>query len=389
MESSPLLKLAERYIADRTNVRPTIQELREHPEIFDALSKEMNVALVTLNNFIQAESVGDEDRTKFVNAASLRDALRDEKLPTLLSLGADRSLKTVKTGVGTFKFADELMRRGETGGQEPKWSFHQQGTGENLTSWLMLEIYGKFTERHSDRIALLEKGGFTVVLALEEMIARYREAMPKLFESVKGWYDVSEGFSQELVGDLQAEPMEQASLKERTPFQGKVRLLRHEDLEPIRPILEDWIRDRDTGELLPREVQEDLDLMYESLHGRNKRRYFVAEDTNGDVIGVIGHLPPTDRMRQFARGKKTAEMVNMYVAKSERAGRGVGRALFRSLEERLRKEEYDEVVWNSGPRYLPTAWRFYNNLPGVEQTGVAERLYGDADAMVWRKTLKN
>lgn len=380
------IQFAERYINERTNIEPTLSELRERPELFDSLVKELNVAVVALDNFLQAETMNSQDQQTLQNTKITRDTLVRDKLPTLLALEQDASFGTLRTGVETFKFTDELMRKGELGGSEPKWEFHKQMQGEPLAAALMLEIYGKFIERKFPQVAALEKGGFTIVLALEEMIGRYHEAMPHLFEAVKGWYSEDEGFSKELVDYVQ-KIVSEKTIPPCGEFRGTVRPIQTPDLVSLKPILETWIHDRQTGALIPEEVGENLSYMGESSHGHGDRQYLVAQDLDGSVIGVIGYLKPTEPMQSFTKTARPVEMVNMYVDKEHRAGRGTGRALFRALEKQARAQGHSEIVWNSGPRYLKTAWRFYNSLPGVEQAGVAERFYGNSDAMVWRKVL--
>jgi ribosomal protein S18 acetylase RimI-like enzyme len=175
--------------------------------------------------------------------------------------------------------------------------------------------------------------------------------------------------------------------KERAPFQGIVRPLKDEDLEAIRPILETWVRDSGTGQILPEEVEEDLEFMRKSVRSENPRSYLVAEDTDGTAIGIVGFMPPSDRMKEFAITPNPAELINAYVAKESRAGRGVGSALVRGLEMTAKTKGHTEIVLNSGPRYQKTAWGFYDQLPGFQRVGIAEKLYGDRNAPVWRKIL--
>lgn len=381
------IQFAERYINERANIEPTLAELRERPELFDSLVKELNVAVVALDNFLQVETMSSQDQQTLLNTKITRDTLVRDKLPTLLAIEQDASLGTLRTGVETFKFADELMRKGELGSSEPKWEFHKQMNGELLAAALMLEIYGRFIERKFPQVADLEKGGFTIVLALEEMIGWYHEAMPHFFEAVNGWYSEDEGFSKELIEHTQRILSKKVEPNERGEFRGTVRPVQTSDLSSLKPILETWIHDRQTGTLIPEEVREVLGHIGNAAFRRGDRRYLVAQDVDGSVIGVIGYLPPTKSMQQFAMTNRPVEMVNLYVAQEHRSGRGVGLALFQGLEQQIRSEGYTEVIWNSGPRYLKTAWKFYNNLPKVVQAGVAERLYGNNDAMVWRQVL--
>ncbi|MBI4057915.1 GNAT family N-acetyltransferase [Candidatus Microgenomates bacterium] len=176
--------------------------------------------------------------------------------------------------------------------------------------------------------------------------------------------------------------------KERPLFQGSVRELRLDDLDSLRPILSTWIKDRDTGETLPDEVEEDLQIMGDSAQGKNDRQYFVAEDVNGKMIGVIGFKNPDPRMLDYCKTSNPAELVNAYVRVDQRAGKGVGRALITKLEEEARKKGFTEIVLNSGPRYKDTGWGFYDKLPGYQRVGVAVGYYGEGgDAPVWRKEL--
>lgn len=171
-------------------------------------------------------------------------------------------------------------------------------------------------------------------------------------------------------------------------FDGTIRELRESDLESLKPILETWVRSRNTGELIPGEVVEDLQRMRESCQVGNDMTYFVAEE-GGVVIGVIGMKPPSERMREFSTTGRPIELVNAYVAKDHRAGRGVGRALIAKLEEEARGRGYTEIILNSGPRYEHTGWIFYDKLTGFERIGIAVKLYGDdGDAPVWHKILK-
>lgn len=177
-------------------------------------------------------------------------------------------------------------------------------------------------------------------------------------------------------------------LKERPSFDGKVRALRVEDLGKLRPILATWVKDRETGESLPDEVEKDLLVMKNSVEGKNDRTYLVAETKEGEVIGVIGFKTPDSRMVPFTKTSRPAELVNAYVSSEHRKGSGVGRALVAKLEEEATKKGHTEIVLNSGPRYKETGWGFYDRLEGYQRVGVAEKYYGEGgDAPVWRKVL--
>ncbi len=179
---------------------------------------------------------------------------------------------------------------------------------------------------------------------------------------------------------------------ERTGFKGTVRDLKRGDLPFLKPILETWIKDRETGEPIPEEVEEDLQIMADSIDHKNDRTYVVAENSDGEVIGIAGFKTPDPRMIPFTQTPNPAELINAYVKSDERKGRGVGRALVAKLEEEARANGYTEIILNSGPRYKDTGWPFYdklvNDIDRYKRVGVAVGYYGEGgDAPIWRKIL--
>lgn len=177
--------------------------------------------------------------------------------------------------------------------------------------------------------------------------------------------------------------------KEMEPLPVIVRRFRRDDVKALRPILSAWIKDRDTGEFLPDEVEEDLQIMLDSIYGRADRTYLVAEVFGrNEVVGVIGLKKPGKEMLKFTTTRKPYELVNAYVKPQERGGRGVGRALVKGLEETAKELGATEIVLNSGPRYKDTGWGFYDKQEGYSRVGVARNYYGEGgDAPVWRKEL--
>lgn len=171
-------------------------------------------------------------------------------------------------------------------------------------------------------------------------------------------------------------------------FPGIIRLLRTEDIPQLKPILETWIRDRETQEPLPDEVASLMDAMGKSIDGENDRVYLVAQAPDDQVVGVVGFKNPDATMLSFAKTHNPAELINAYVAEDQRGGKGVGTALVRGLETEARSRGYTEIILNSGPRYKNTGWGFYDRLSGYERLGVAEKMYGEGgDAPVWGKAL--
>lgn len=171
-------------------------------------------------------------------------------------------------------------------------------------------------------------------------------------------------------------------------FNGTVRPLQREDILQLKPILETWLKDSTTGEILPDEVAEDIEYMSRSLEGRNQREYLVAETAEGKVVGMIGLSPLKQALQEFVKTERPIELVNAYVDKDYREGRGVGSALVNKLTERAKEKGFTEILLDSGPRYEHTAWGFYDKQPGFQRVGIAKDLYGPGgDAPVWQRLL--
>jgi len=170
-------------------------------------------------------------------------------------------------------------------------------------------------------------------------------------------------------------------------FTGTVRLIRAEDIPQLQPILETWIRDSATHQLLPDEVNDVIKAMQESMEGKNDRVYLVAEGLDGQILGTVGLKNPDQLMRSFAKTDRPAELINAYVSKEQRGGKGVGSTLVKNLEAQAVARGYTEIVLNSGPRYKESGWGFYDRLPGYERGCMVENLYRSGPAQVWSKTL--
>ena len=167
-------------------------------------------------------------------------------------------------------------------------------------------------------------------------------------------------------------------------FTGVIRLIREEDIPQLQPILETWIRDSKTHELVRDEVAGLMEAMRLSIDGKNDRVYLVAEASDKQIVGVMGFKNPDDTMRAFAKTHNPAELINAYVAQR---GTGVGTTLIRGIEAEASMRGYTEIILNSGPRYRETGWDFYNNQPGYEQVGFVKGMYKTGDAPVWSKVL--
>ncbi len=167
----------------------------------------------------------------------------------------------------------------------------------------------------------------------------------------------------------------------------KIRDVKAEDIPSLNRILQVWIRDSETRESLPAEIQSIIDGILASTKIASDFHYIVA-DIKESVVGVIGLRPVQDEdMRKLSLTDKPAELINAYVDEKLRAGKGIGKALLKGLEEKALKMGYKEILVNSGVRYKDTAWEFYTRMYG-EPVGFIENKYGDGkQAPVWRKML--
>lgn len=167
-----------------------------------------------------------------------------------------------------------------------------------------------------------------------------------------------------------------------------------DDLTKLRPILEHWVRDRNSGEIISSEIDSILSQVDAQLHGDHSRYFVVAEEVvddepTGKLLGVMGMQDASEAMRPFTSSPtnpNAAELVNAFV-EPEARGRHIGRFLRRFLEAHARQLAFDEIIVNSGPRYKETGWPFWIASYG-DPVGVAKELYGPGgDAMVWHKEL--
>jgi GNAT superfamily N-acetyltransferase len=174
-------------------------------------------------------------------------------------------------------------------------------------------------------------------------------------------------------------------------FQGDGRTVSLSDLAALRPILEFWLRDRDTGDPLPDEVNKVLRNVEASIERpRPTEMYFlVAEDENRQVVGLMGFTKPDKDMRAFTSrvDANPVELINAYIDEEQR-GSGAGTALADGLEHIAREAGFTEVLVNSGPRYQESGWPFWDKRYG-EPVAIQRDLYGPGgDAPVWRGSLE-
>lgn len=187
---------------------------------------------------------------------------------------------------------------------------------------------------------------------------------------------------------VREQPTRETPVNHESRFNGTVRSAEERDLIPLRPILETWVRDRNTKLVVQDEITRILEAVRESARGENDIVYLVAETSEGEVVGMMGLRQPEERMLAYTSTPLPAELINAFVHKDHRGGRGVGHALVNGLERIARARKHTEIVLNSGPRYQLSGWSSWNRLFG-NPIAVAANYYGEGgNAPVWRKELK-
>lgn len=168
----------------------------------------------------------------------------------------------------------------------------------------------------------------------------------------------------------------------------RIRRLQTSDLEHVKPILEHWIRDCDSGEPVPEEVTEDLAAIRATIGTTAKEGFIVIVDESDIACGVMGlktldaNIEKDRYLIALCQGTSPCELINAYLDPGKR-GHGLGRELVRGLIALAREFGYDEMLVNSGRRYRETGWGFYDKLFGARR-GVHIGRYGEGrDAPIW------
>lgn len=161
-----------------------------------------------------------------------------------------------------------------------------------------------------------------------------------------------------------------------------------ESAEQLRdPLLVSCVRSHFTNEVIVEEIDEIIGNVRESVENPDAVRYYaVARTGSGMVVGMMGLAPPEEPLKPFVTTDNPIEIVNAYVAKGMR-GLDIGSLLLRHLLNKAEREQYEQVLLSSGPRYEKTGWPFWDKQFG-ESIGVLENRYdGCVDAKVWGKLL--
>ncbi len=168
-----------------------------------------------------------------------------------------------------------------------------------------------------------------------------------------------------------------------------------EAIDELIEVAKQWVRSNVTGEIETEEIEEIRNRMVGSLETHaesNGYHYFMVRNEMRKAIGFCAIRNPEPQMEPFKSTPThhSAELVNLFLDDSYRR-RGIGYQLVLYTLEQARIRGYDEVIWNSGPRYKSTSWDFYRQFAG-EPVGSAYARYGftpegiPINAPVWRKT---
>lgn len=169
--------------------------------------------------------------------------------------------------------------------------------------------------------------------------------------------------------------------------------LRESDIPQLQPILETHVRDRFTGEIITKEVEEIKSHMRGGVDEyRRKRKYLVARDETGKVWGCMAYATPDpDMVKHFGieNPDNEAELLNAFVSAEVFRGGGVGKKIFEAICKDAKENGRKNLFIHSGPRYKKS-WGFYDKMCG-ENHGLIIAKYGYApdgtpnDAMTWKK----
>lgn len=166
----------------------------------------------------------------------------------------------------------------------------------------------------------------------------------------------------------------------------------NEDIKKLEPILRQHVRNRKTQELETGEIEDIKQYMNGTKldSDKRKRKYLVAKDEIGTVLGCMAYSSPDkDMVNHFRiKGDDTVELLNAFVSSDVFRGGGVGKKLFEAVCATAKYERKRQIVIHSGPRYKKS-WGFYDKVCG-QNTGMLIGKYGDpgeGDAMTWKKNI--
>jgi GNAT superfamily N-acetyltransferase len=169
--------------------------------------------------------------------------------------------------------------------------------------------------------------------------------------------------------------------------------LHQSDIPLLDTILRQFVRDRDTGEILEKEISEIKQYMGGNLdkHDRS-RQYLVARNQEGKPIACMAWTtqPDPDMITHFTPLlddiSLAAEPLNAFVD-SQYHHLGVATALFNAICDQAYSQGFKYIIANSGTRYQRN--HPWHDSVTDKRCGYIKEKYGPGgDAMTWIKYLQ-
>lgn len=169
---------------------------------------------------------------------------------------------------------------------------------------------------------------------------------------------------------------------------NQIRFVDAWDVEELVILLESWVIDDETGNVLFLEIDWIVSQILGSINWNKQRKYIVAIDSDNNPIWMIWIKFDTvidKSMKSFTNSYKPVELVNFFV-KKEFKWTWIWKTLLNGLIEYAKFVDATEIVVNSWPRYQ-NSWWFYDKH--FERVWLATDYYWKwVDAPVWRMILK-
>ena len=167
--------------------------------------------------------------------------------------------------------------------------------------------------------------------------------------------------------------------------------LNESDIEQFDSILRQHVRDRDTGEILEKEIANIKGYMrgIPDEGGGRIRKYLVAKTADGEVVGCMAYSTlDKDMVNHFkdVDPNQAAELLNAFVDSELFRGGGVGKKLFDAICDVVRAEGKKYLLINSGPRYK-RSWGFYDRMSSKNKGFIKGKYGKGGDANTWIKYL--
>ncbi|MBI2021718.1 hypothetical protein HYS93_02405 [Candidatus Daviesbacteria bacterium] len=209
-ETEVYLNHTQRFLSERKGIPRAIRRSRQRPEVLNQALEDLELAVLHLNGFINSSDkpLGLRQallpfstiiKTELEEGTSFYFLREGKNLPSPKNEAGRKTPQAIEEARAIFKQADKFMYWGDlnvSGG----WKFHRQLKDlSQLVNSFAIEMYGLLAAYRS--LPLWNKSS-TVVLALEEMLAVHG-TNTKMYQAIKGWYSLDEGFSPILVGMIE------------------------------------------------------------------------------------------------------------------------------------------------------------------------------------------